>query len=427
MTYLFKFQGFLPFILMLFLNAFLDLGHKIIIQNTVFKIYDGQQQIILTAIVNALILLPFIMLISPAGFCSDKYPKNKVMRISACVAVVITLFITLFYHLGWFWPAFAMTFMLALQSAFFSPAKYGYIKELVGKDNLAGANGVVQAATIIAILAGIFVFSILFEQLLANTTYDNTSSLLQNIAPIGWCLVLVGLLELSFAYGVPQKQKTDETMNFDWQEYTSGKYLRSNMHVVFSRDVIFFSVISLSLFWGISQVMLAAYPAYAKETMSITNTVIIQGTLACAGIGIILGSIIAGSISRNYIETRMIPIGSLGIAFCLFILPDLEQEITQAINFMAWGIFGGLLIIPLNALIQFHAEEDELGRVLAGNNLVQNVVMLTFLGLTVMFALLGMDSLNLFTILLIVAISGAVFTVYKLPYIEKVHKEVKQK
>lgn len=415
MTYLFKFRGFLPFICMLFLNAFLDLGHKIIIQNTVFKIYDGQQQIILTAIVNALILLPFIMLVSPAGFCSDKYPKNKVMRISACVAVVITLFITLFYYLGWFWPAFAMTFMLALQSAFFSPAKYGYIKELVGKDNLASANGVVQAATIIAILAGIFVFSILFEQFLANTTYDNTSSLLQNIAPVGWCLVLVGLLELSFAYGVPQIQKTDETMKFEWQEYTSGQYLRKNMHVVFSREVIFLSVIGLSLFWGISQVMLAAFPAYAKETMNIYNTVIIQGTMACAGIGIMLGSIIAGRISRTHIETGMIPIGSIGVALCLLILPGLEHEFTQAINFLVWGIFGGLLIIPLNALIQFHAEEDELGRVLAGNNLVQNVVMLTFLGLTVMFAILGMDSLGLFSILLIVAISGTFFTVYKLP------------
>ena len=55
-------QGFIAFITVVFLNAFVDLGHKIIIQNTVFKVYDGEQQIILTAIVNALILLPFIMM-----------------------------------------------------------------------------------------------------------------------------------------------------------------------------------------------------------------------------------------------------------------------------------------------------------------------------------------------------------------------------
>ena len=415
MTYLFRFKGFLPYITMVFLNAFVDLGHKIVIQNTVFKVYDGQQQIILTAIVNALILLPFILLISPAGFCSDKYPKNKVMRISAWIAVGITLCITLFYYLGWFWPAFAMTFMLALQSTFYSPAKYGYIKELVGKDNLASANGLVQAVTTIAILAGIFAFSVLFEQRLAGTTFVNTTSLLQNIAPIGWGLVLFSVVELSFAYALPQKHPVDIEMKFDWKKYMSGNYLKSNMGAVFDREVIFLSIIGLSIFWAISQVMLAAYPAYAKETMNITNTIIIQGTMACAGIGIMLGSIIAGRISKTHIETGMIPVGSIGIAFCLLVLPSLGNDYLQAMNFLAWGIFGGLLLIPLNALIQFHAEEDELGRILAGSNLIQNAVMLSFLALTVLFALSGMGSLGLFSILMFVALGGTIYTVYKLP------------
>ncbi|MBL1140537.1 MAG: acyl-[ACP]--phospholipid O-acyltransferase [Proteobacteria bacterium] len=412
---LFKFRGFLPYIVMVFLNAFVDLGHKIIIQNTVFKVYDGQEQIILTAIVNALILLPFIMLLSPAGFCADKFPKNKVMRVSAWAAVVITLCITLFYYLGWFWPAFAMTFMLALQSAFYSPAKYGYIKELVGKDHLASANGLVQAATTIAILTGIFAFSILFEHFLADVVLLDTSFLLQSIAPIGWALVAFSVVELLFAYSLPQKQPIDDAMNFNLHTYTSGSYLKSNMRVITNREVIFLSVIGLSIFWSLSQVMLAAFPAHAKETMGIMNTVMIQGTLACAGIGIMMGSLIAGRISKTHIETGMIPIGSIGIALCLVVLPIVDNIYFQMLNFLAWGVFGGLLLIPLNALIQFHAEEDEMGRVLAGNNFIQNIFMLSFLGLTVLFAVVGMNSVGLFNILLVVAIVGTIYTVYKLP------------
>jgi len=415
MMYLFKFRGFFPYIAMVFLNAFVDLGHKIIIQNTVFKVYDGQEQIILTAIVNALILLPFVLLVSPAGFCADKFPKNKVMRISAWVAVGITLCITLFYYLGWFWPAFAMTFVLALQSAFYSPAKYGYIKEMVGKDNLAGANGLVQAATTIAILAGIFAFSILFEHFLIDTVLTDTSLILENIAPIGWALVAFSIVELCFAYRLPQKRPVDDEMNFDWKTYTSGSYLKSNLRVVTSREVIFLSVIGLSIFWSLSQVMLASFPAYAKETMGIMNTIVIQGTLACAGLGIMIGSIIAGRVSKTHIETGMIPIGSIGIALCLFVLPLFDNIYIQMINFLAWGIFGGLLLIPLNALIQFHSEEDEVGRVLAGNNFIQNIFMLSFLGLTVVFARMGMGSEGLFHILFVVAIVGTVYTIYKLP------------
>jgi acyl-[acyl-carrier-protein]-phospholipid O-acyltransferase/long-chain-fatty-acid--[acyl-carrier-protein] ligase len=106
MNNIFKIAGFINYIAVLFLNAFTDLGHKIIIQNTVFKVYDGSLQIVLTAIVNALILLPFILTFTPAGYLSDKYPKNLIMKYSAFLAVIITLLITLFYYLGWFYSAF---------------------------------------------------------------------------------------------------------------------------------------------------------------------------------------------------------------------------------------------------------------------------------------------------------------------------------
>ena len=106
MVHLIKLRGFAAFMAMVFLNAFVDLGHKIVVQNTVFKVYEGTTQVVLTAILNALILLPFVLLFTPAGFLSDRHPKPRVMRVAAAAAVVLTLLITLFYHLGWFWPAF---------------------------------------------------------------------------------------------------------------------------------------------------------------------------------------------------------------------------------------------------------------------------------------------------------------------------------
>lgn len=67
-----KIYGLIPFLLVAFINAFVDLGHKIIIQNTIYKVYEGSTQLLLTAIVNALILLPFILMLSPSGFCRRK-------------------------------------------------------------------------------------------------------------------------------------------------------------------------------------------------------------------------------------------------------------------------------------------------------------------------------------------------------------------
>jgi len=275
MLQLFRITGFLPYVAVAFLNAFVDLGHKIIIQNTLFKTYEGDLQILLTAIVNALILLPFVLLFTPSGFLSDKYPKPRVMRIGAWAAVGLALAITAFYYLGWFWPAFAMTFLLAVQSAFYSPAKYGFIKELVGEKSLAAANGLVQATVTAAVLAGIFFFSVLFEAFLAEETFTTPGEIMALLAPAGWFLVGFSLLELTLAYRLPEKRQRRAAMRFDWQAYHTGHYLMENLSSAYRSRVIWLSILGLAGFWAIAQVMVATFPAFAKETLGATNAVAI--------------------------------------------------------------------------------------------------------------------------------------------------------
>jgi acyl-[acyl-carrier-protein]-phospholipid O-acyltransferase / long-chain-fatty-acid--[acyl-carrier-protein] ligase len=414
MGQLFRITGFVAYIGMIFLNAFVDLGHKIIIQNTLFKTYDGDAQILLTAVVNALILLPFVLLFTPSGFLADRFPKHLVMRVSAWVAVAVTLAITLFYYLGWFWPAFAMTFLLAVQSAFYSPAKYGYIKELVGKESLAVANGWVQATTTTAILAGIFFFSVLFEGRLAGQVFATPDEVMGLIAPLGWVLVAGALIEVAMAYRLPAKTAGTQ-MQFVWPEYASGRYLKRNLHAAWDNQVIWLSIVGLAIFWSIAQVILAAFPAFAKETLDETNTVVIQGVLACSGIGIILGSVVAGRVSRSHIETGLIPLGALGVSAALFLLPGLGSAWAHGLNFLLLGFLGGIFLVPLNALIQFNAGEQGLGRVLAANNFIQNILMLSFLGLTVLAAYLHIGGLAVMLALAVVALCGAIYTLYKLP------------
>ena len=414
MRLLFRIGGFLPFIGMMFLNAFVDLGHKIIIQNTLFKTYDGDAQILLTAIVNALILLPFVLLFSPSGYLADRFAKPRVMRLAAWAAVAITLAITLCYYLGWFWPAFAMTFLLAAQSAIYSPAKYGYIKELVGNEALATANGWVQATTTTAILFGIFFFSVLFEGYLSEAVYTTPGEVMHLIAPLGWLLALASLVEALLAYRLPQTHP-GEALTFDWARYRRGAYLRDNLLTAWDNRVVWLSIIGLSVFWSISQVILAVFPAFAKDTLGETNTVVIQGILASSGLGIILGSIIAGRVSRNYIETALIPLGAVGIAITLFLVPGLDSTWAHGLNFFLIGVLGGFVLVPLNALIQFNAGEQALGRVLAANNFIQNLWMLAFLGITIAAAALKLGDQILILGLALIALIGAAYTLYQLP------------
>lgn len=123
-----KIYGLIPFLLIAFINAFVDLGHKIIIQNTIYKAYEGSEQLFLNAIVNALILLPFILMLSPSGFLADKYPKNIVMKISAIFNVILTLIICICYYSGAFWMAFIFTFIIGVQEHFIHQANTVLLK-----------------------------------------------------------------------------------------------------------------------------------------------------------------------------------------------------------------------------------------------------------------------------------------------------------
>ncbi|WP_435104079.1 acyl-[ACP]--phospholipid O-acyltransferase [Arhodomonas sp. AD133] len=407
--------GFLPFITVVFLNAFVDLGHKIIIQNTLFKTFDGSLQIALTAVVNALILLPFVLVFTPAGFLSDRFAKPRVMRASAFVAVAITLGITACYYLGWFWPAFALTFALALQSAIYSPAKFGYIRELVGEAQLAPANGAVQAVTTVAILGGTFAFSVVFEGLFAGSGATDPQATVAAIAPVGWLLVTASGAEFLLTLRLPHREPARPGMRFDWSRYARADYLCVNLRAAWSRPAVRLPIIGLSVFWAISQVMVAVFPAYAKARLGIDNTIVLQGTVACSGIGIIVGALLAGRWSRGYIETGLIPVGTLGIATALFLLPGLPTIAAHAANFLALGMLGGFVLVPLNSLVQFNAGREGLGRVLAASNFIQNIVMLAFLGLTLLATTAAFGTIALFVFLGITALVAALYTIVKLP------------
>ncbi|MEA3384644.1 MAG: acyl-[ACP]--phospholipid O-acyltransferase [Campylobacterota bacterium] len=415
MKQLLKIEGFLPYIFVVFLNAFTDLGHKIIIQNTVFKVYDSSEQVILTAIVNGLMLLPFILLFSPSGFISDRFEKHKIMRVSAIAAVVITLCITLSYYMGLFWIAFGLTFALAIQSAIYSPAKYGYIKELIGNHNIASGNGAVQSTTIVAILLGILVYSIGFESLLLTSESYSNDEILKQIAPLGWFLVIGSLIELKYAYSLPNKSEDVTSKQFEIKEYIKGSYFKKNIKLISTNKTIWLSIVGLSIFWALSQVVLATYPAYIKEYLGVTNVIVVQGLMALSAIGIVTGSIIASKISKNYIEIGMVPVGSLGIFFTTLFIPILDSLFMHGINFFLFGVFGGLLIVPLNSLIQFNASTKRLGLILAGNNFVQNIAMITFLIATVFVTILSINTIGVFIILAIIAFLSSLYTIFKLP------------
>jgi len=410
---LFAIRGFLPYIIILLINATVDIAHKITIQNVLLKSYSGETLVILSAVINALILLPFILLFSPSGYLSDKYAKTRVVRYAALSSIALAVMILVSYALGWFWIAFGMTFLLAVQSAIYSPAKYGLIKELVGVEHLGSANGLVQAITIVAILASSILFSVIFESIYGGA--KSAGEILPNLTLIGWLLIALTSLESYLAYKLPVFEPGSSAEHFSIRDYLRLSYLRKNVMLLRSNRDIWLSIFALGIFWGIGQIVVAAFPAHYKAIMGDDNAIVIQSILAVSAIGVMVGSLLAGRASREHIEHGIIPLGATGLFGSLLLFGYTTQTETMYVASLLFGFFGGLFIVPLNATIQFFAAPAQLGTILAGNNFIQNIIMVLFLVLSIVLVEVGFDTETIFGFAAAITLIGSLYAARELP------------
>ncbi len=413
---LLKIKSFLPYILITFINVVVDIAHKITIQNTVIKTYDGTTLIVLSAIINSLMLVPFVLLFSPSGFISDRYSKAIVIRYASFIAIIITALITLSYMLGLWYLAFGLTIMLAIQATIYSPAKYGIIKEIVGEENLGEANGFIQAITITAILLSGLGFSVLFE-MFYNKSLSLPNDIISHMVPVGVIMIALSAIEFILSFRLPVSKKVLNHTHFSISKYAKFTYLKQNIKIIFEDKSIFRSIVGLSFFWGVGQLLISVIPAHYKAITNDSNAVTIQIIIALSAIGIMFGSFIAGKASKKRIELGIVPLGVLGIFGSLLIFGFCDSVFWLSIASLSFGFFGGLFIVPLNALIQFLAPQKYLGTILAGNNFVQNISMIGFLIFSIVIVELGMSSHTIFFIVAALTFFVSLFVIKQIPHL----------
>ncbi|MFK7960175.1 MAG: MFS transporter [Phycisphaerales bacterium] len=105
-------------------------------------------------IVSALFTLPFILLSGYAGTCADRWSKRTVTVLVRGTEIPIAIIAAIGFATANLWLTMSSMVLLSVQSAFFGPAKYGLIPELVSAGKLSQANGAINMLTNIAVIAG---------------------------------------------------------------------------------------------------------------------------------------------------------------------------------------------------------------------------------------------------------------------------------
>lgn len=150
-----------------------------------------------------MITLPFVIFAPVAGWLSDRFSKRDVMFASAVLQLLVLIWIC-----GAVWMknlplALFGFFMLALQSAFFSPAKIGINKELVGSRHLGFASAIQQMMAMLAILVGQIIAGWLFDHRYHALGGDPAKAWQAALGPL-LVLMLLAVPALLLAWIIPR-------------------------------------------------------------------------------------------------------------------------------------------------------------------------------------------------------------------------------
>ncbi len=307
--------------------------------------------------VGLCLTVPFILLSGIAGQIADRTSKRSITLLVKLAEIGIALVGLAAFLAGNLWLAMATMLLLATQSAFFGPAKYGMIPELVGDARLSQANGAINMFTNIAVIVGTLAAGPIYSAFQPETTQP----------PLTWApgaaLIAVALLGFACCLPLPRLRAMDPGVRLSWNLVDTYWTALREM----SRGPLLSVALAWAGFYLIGMLALLILPDY-RELLGVTPTKAsyLLGTL---GVSIGLGSVSAGMISGKHIEPRLIPLGAIGMSVFFALLGLLPVNYWLVAGLLAGaGFFAGFYIVPLQSLLQHLSPADERGRFLGTAN-----------------------------------------------------------
>lgn len=353
-----------------------------------------------TTLAYVVFTLPLALFSLPAGMLADLWSKRTL--IVWLKALEIGLMGLGTYALATDAPRLLPLLVLGLmgmQSAFFSPAKYGIIPELLPPERLAWGNARLEMWTFLAIILGTGAGGLLLD--LSGPTPALAGGLLTIFALIGWIA----------SWYVPPVPPARAEGGF-------VTTIRSSWQAIGADRVLYLAVLGSIYFWFTASLLGQDILVYTKAlTRDWPNSDTWSGLpLAFYGIGVGLGSLWAGRLSRHLVEYGLIPLGALGIAFfsLLFSLWGPTYGYTLLLMVLL-GLASGLVVVPLNAIVQWRAPADRRGGIIALTNVfVFFGIMAGSLGAGGL-AWLGLSARAILLLSSLFTVGGTVWAVWLLP------------
>jgi acyl-[acyl-carrier-protein]-phospholipid O-acyltransferase/long-chain-fatty-acid--[acyl-carrier-protein] ligase len=357
--------GFPAFLGTQFLGALNDNIYKMAVSLVAVGIAVDSEGSRFLALAQGLFIVPFILFSGYAGYVADTYSKRAVLIGTKLFEVVAMVCAIAALSMGRIELLLGVLFLMATQSAFFGPAKYGILPEMFGDRDLTRANALLQMTTFVAIIIGTALGGVLFD------VWDN------KLWMVGVVLLGVALAGAASSFGITRVAPAGTPRPFllnPFGEVAIGlKYLRSVRP-------LWLTVIAIAYFWFVGAMMQIAILLFGKQTLGVGDfEVSVLVVFFAVGIGV--GSMAVGRLSGDKVEIGLVPLGAMGMGvFSLALSVAAPSYWLSAACLLVLGFSGGFYAVPLNAYLQQKADEKERGRLLAAAGFLTNVGVLLAAG-----------------------------------------------
>jgi acyl-[acyl-carrier-protein]-phospholipid O-acyltransferase/long-chain-fatty-acid--[acyl-carrier-protein] ligase len=270
----------------------------------------------------------------------------------------------------------AVLFGLGVQATMFGPLKYGILPDHLADDELVAGNGLVEASTFLAILAGTIAGSALV--LLPGGT-----------AIVSAAGLAVSALGLVAALGIPRAPAADASLRIGWNIFRETGLV---MRQASGNRPVWLSILALSWFWAMGGTLLTEFPAVVRDALGADGHVV-SLLLGVFSVGVGVGSLLCARLLHGEISARHVPFAALGLTLFMLDFGATTQAAGGAhlvsvdavlASPIGWRILGdlfllaacgGLYSVPLFAILQEFSAPSHRARMVAANNVANALLM----------------------------------------------------
>lgn len=349
----------------------------------------------IVTLASAALVIPYLLFSPLAGRLAKIYKKRRIVVWAKFAEMLIMLVASAGFLLHSTVLVLMSILLMGLQSALFSPSKYGLIRDIGGEEGISYGSGAMEMFAFVGILTGTLMAAFLSE----------------SVDLVYLCLILFGVSLFGWLSSLTIRAKESEPMSESRETLNPVKFVKDMFVQALAFKGLNLIVVGLATFWFIGSMIQMVLIVYCRSDlgMSDSETGIVM-SLAAVGIG--TGCYLAGVLSRHDVELGLVPCGGITTGLTLLAIYVFDAHgVTFAVLVFLAAFFSGMFKVPLDAWIQANVKGRQLGDMLAYSNLITFLFMLMASGC---FGLMGMyvDTKYVFIFLAVItfAITAVLFT-----------------